>query len=553
MAEPPEGPGLEITNRQELEAWLKTQPREVAVVIAARAALRVLPLVARESRMLDPGLFARSSSEAFRATAIAWVAATYSNCPIAAAVAVFAATTDFIGAAVAAAVRTATAATTAEAAAAAAYTAFAVADAVAFDHINASFPDAAATWEAVSLDAAFIVEDGDSRKRAAERAGELARKAPLWPSGPPHWAMNRWRRLQDVLLGPDYQEEGWQVWIDWYQRRLDGVSDPEKIELAFLLLDDLKKWDDGPAPANAEIAKRVEHASGKGRKEPTEPSKEVLELAPPPPVENIPSVFTYAVNAAGQIDLASGPQNVPFIAHPGDEKVHRRWLDAARKLADRLATDLRAQKFNANPQYRERLEQYAADLPSDPDDGNIVLVDAEARALHSLFLAETSALNEAFAARLRSFLETHFALLAFYEDEMQRFHAAARKGSLAAPFPREAVQKVSAVVVANTPTVFAQRVSDGLKEVAREAPKVELEPEDLRANAPIQPPPYPYGDVDYEKTRRLGVGGSINALYRAVWERAKDPEKAAAMILIAKEMYHQGKPIFEYLRQIAAM
>ena len=231
-----------------------------------------------------------------------------------------------------------------------------------------------------------------------------------------------------------------------------------------------------------------------------------MNLSPPPPVENIPSVFTYGVNAAGQIGIASGPQNVPFIAHPGDEATHRLWLDAARNLADRLARDLRAQKFNANQQYRERLEQYAVDLPTAPSEGNIVLADAEARALHSLFLAETSALNEAFAARLKAFLETHFALLAFYEDEMRRFHMAAKKGSLASPFPQDAVHKVGDVIDANTPTVFAQRVLDGLREAERAAPKVELEPEDLRAKAPIQPPPYPFGDAEYEK-----LGGSASA------------------------------------------
>ena len=92
------------------------------------------------------------------------------------------------------------------------------------------------------------------------------------------------------------------------------------------------------------------------------------------------------------------------------------------------------------------------DLPTAPSEGNILLADAEARALHSLFLAETSALNEAFAARLKAFLETHFALLAFYEDEMRRFHMAAKKGSLASPFPQDAVHKVGDVIDANTPT-----------------------------------------------------------------------------------------------------
>ncbi|AZG76109.1 hypothetical protein [Methylocystis rosea] len=420
-----------------------------------------------------------------------------------------------------------------------------VVNASACDAVNASVSAAATAaadiWSAVSLDVAFIENGASPITLASQR---------LWPNGAPSWAEEAWKKLRSNLPA----EDNWQVWTNWYDSVLRGVHLSEEQSLIYATVPE-SEWNKGPAAANAWIAARLEELGKKGPDEVFDvvASPEVLDLAPPPAVENVPSVFTYGVNAAGQIDIASGPQNLPFIAHPGDEAVHRRWLDAARKLADRLASDLKAQKFNANQQYRERLDQYVADLPSSTDDGNIVLADAEARALHSLFLAETSALNEGFAARLKAFLETHFALLAFYEDEMQRFHAAAKKGSLAAPFPREAVQKVDAVIDAHTPTVFAPRVSEGLKEAEREAPKIELEPEDLRAKAPIQPPPYPYGDAEYEKTRRLGVGGSINALYRAVLERAKDPEKAAAMLVIAKEIYHQGKPIFEYLKQISGL
>ena len=64
--------------------------------------------------------------------------------------------------------------------------------------------------------------------------------------------------------------------------------------------------------------------------------------------------------------------------------------------------------------YREGLERYIGDLPSEPGAGNFLLADAEARMLRSLFAAEPHILAEPFAARLKTVLENHFALLGFY-------------------------------------------------------------------------------------------------------------------------------------------
>ncbi len=46
MAKQPEGgePPLQFSDREKLEAWLNTQKREVAVAIAARAALWIAPV-----------------------------------------------------------------------------------------------------------------------------------------------------------------------------------------------------------------------------------------------------------------------------------------------------------------------------------------------------------------------------------------------------------------------------------------------------------------------------------------------------------------------------
>jgi len=67
-----EAPLAGINNSEELKAWLRTQPRDVSTAFAARAALRVLPIVHAPRRGSFEGeFFAGIVLPVFRATGVA--------------------------------------------------------------------------------------------------------------------------------------------------------------------------------------------------------------------------------------------------------------------------------------------------------------------------------------------------------------------------------------------------------------------------------------------------------------------------------------------------
>jgi hypothetical protein len=165
-----------------------------------------------------------------------------------------------------------------------------------------------------------------------------------------------------------------------------------------------QEWDKGPAAANTWIKAHLPQAAKQ------EPGQLPL------PLENVPSVNTYAVNAAGRIAIVPGPQNVPFFPFPTSEEDHRLWLAASRGLARRLIGDINAKKFGNFPveRYRDHLERYESDLPPEPGGGNFGLADFEARGLRTLFADEAQFLPAIFSSRLKALLESHFALRACY-------------------------------------------------------------------------------------------------------------------------------------------
>jgi hypothetical protein len=542
---------MEIKNPDDLESWLRGRPPADARVIACRTALRVLPLLAGVSST-DSGralTFTELTSVNFRGTSLAWSAAKYPAranelSPADAARDTNAAARDVNSAnnatgaghdataAVAAAVTAAAAATTAYAAYASAASADASTDAYA---ASAAANTAAAAenafaangigdnpdtpqeqiWRSISSDVLALAEG---------LAPDLLANRALWPGGIPHSISFNWRTLVQFLP----PNGDWDVWTQWYERRLIGRAYPESYEIVFARVPD-EEWKKGPVSANAWIKTELAKLERK-------------------PIQNVTSVFTFQWNEANRIALSSGPQNLPVFPFPGNEADHRSRLDAERALAERLISDIAQKQYNIRSDYLDSLRRYASDLPASPVTGNFLLADAEARILRALFESEADSLPQGFAARLKIMLEQHIALRAFY-PEVERFYLDVRKGRLEEPLPQDAVERATRTIVEYTPKFFEQEVTAGLREVERAPPQIFLSDEDIAAHAPgvILPPADPIGTLDLKKSRDFSTAAAFNKLM----EVAEKGDKVAGSLEGWGKVFHQLSdnigPIIDWL------
>ncbi len=292
----------EFKNRSQLEAWLGTRPPEAAVLLAARAALRVSPVVqtAKHAGFTDILVL-----PAFRAMAFSWAAAKYPvhqtkfGAAAAAAYAAAAAVSATVSVALAtadaaairadynASIRDAYAAVAADSAAAAARAAaaraagpyagartYAAAYAAAYaeDAIYAAAYADARTY-AVYTASAYAADSArgapyagaaaapslwsalstDATRLEKGAAASAIASSPLWPQGQPDQLQSLWQEMKAALLAA---KQDWQVWTIWYEDRLDGRVRDETRELGYARIEEAL-WDQGPAVVNAEIERRI--------------------------------------------------------------------------------------------------------------------------------------------------------------------------------------------------------------------------------------------------------------------------------------------------------
>jgi hypothetical protein len=241
-------PNPMFTNRREVHLWLSDKPHDWPVVIAARSALRAVPLLAAElrdspSNIEDVGR--KLVLPVFRACAAAWVGAAYPTATVGC---------DFVTQAPQSAGRVGAAGNNPARAAAAAALSIAANAAERAAHAvdyTAGAVNAYAEgrerdiWEVTANDAR-ILQHGIRPQDVALH--------PLWPGGLPPWTNFAWERLWQALI---LENDDWEVWFKWYEARINGGPANEALELSRAEIDD-KTWEQGPRAINAEIRSLIE-------------------------------------------------------------------------------------------------------------------------------------------------------------------------------------------------------------------------------------------------------------------------------------------------------
>jgi hypothetical protein len=313
-----------FSDRRGFEQWLSHKPDQWSRVLAARSALRAVPVLAAifESRDVRLEIAERTIIlPIFRALAAAWTSARYADSDSVLAAKV--SREDIIGsdtiwdasALVAGAATSAALAVGANNAERAAYAAGEAAVSI------TAYAASADRFWAVTGDDARILEHGIAPYDLASH--------PLWPGEIPDWARAGWRVLWHALLSanPD-----WEVWTNWYTARVSGGPIAEETNFAFAVIPE-EIWEQGPRAVNARIKAFIEGYTSKRRRELVKDQQSEREASDSELLSQRPAAHTFLLRE-GRIEAEPqrGAPSDENIAQDIYEQVKAKAADLAEKL-----------------------------------------------------------------------------------------------------------------------------------------------------------------------------------------------------------------------------
>jgi hypothetical protein len=500
----------QITSRKEFEEWLKDKPADWAQVIAARAALRVLPY-AFGQRIPDEWV-ATYSLALFRALLISWAACNFPahDIGMAARAAANAANSaaraaDYDSAAARAAANAAANATRAAA--------YDVADAAAIPTAYAAAYAAgvaadAPVWANIDRDCDWL-----GKYPAPALAAQQMTSVGLWPAGELDGWRAAWAYAADRLLGLD---ASYQVWIDWCNLRFEGGNDmafdipgdsdrTEDKAILARLADATNEdfWDKGATYVNTTLQSWIDEA------------RERVAPKTIPPQEA--DALAYGVNAAGKLDRLPATDQQHLRDAPDQQRIYRDVREAALELQGE------GQRLGAR--LEKALDRFLASLPENFADAECYSIWRDGNTLRRIHLAHRAVaggkdyddkrLDAAMAEMLGDVLD-RYNLFAFGDDGLRAKDEAAIPPQERAKAEEEA-EKAAPLVDAllDTPEIMTEIVRDDILA-------------DQADNA--LPKGDPYEDqalVQSNKTMRNRIAGLLSGVGGYVTKSGKEFAKGA--------------------------
>jgi hypothetical protein len=281
---------------------------------------------------------------------------------------------------------------------------------------------------------------------------------PLWLSGTPEWASNRWSRLKAAV-----KEEHWTPWLEWYQRRLDGRELLEETEFLFATLP-LDPREQAPSEQNALLAAEIARLTKKDAQFTSENiSSEPPELPQPGPAPKM-------VVQDEQLDLALHRQ----ADEPPLGKRSTALLNELRETTRDFENTFDS-RSNAHAQIRKVLRRYQDQIDLDDPDVDTIFAlglrfeNAARAAAREIEKGFEPTLEDSQQEALASVLQIHAVFIASDPDGVELLEAADRYSFN----PAEDVRfKASAEPVADrirkAPNLVKERAVELLREVLAE-------------------------------------------------------------------------------------